>query len=381
MYNILKVRDYQNYTRTKPEEDRALEVKGEVVSKSTNIYYNLSIVNRVIEDPAGILPSISVPKLAEFQVNRANSIITKPSDYRVAVNRFACPTGLIPLFLFPENESYYTISLTYNDGVNPITQITKNIVYIPSAVGDPYANQGLQPVYYIQELINYVNVAYQEAYDDMKTALGATYLPEDRPYLTYDATTRLITMWCQEEYLDFSTNGIFMNTTLFLDFFSGLYAREASTNILGQFSAYQIIPQNLLTNVDLNLALPDGTPSTFYRVVEEFSSAPLFNQLDRLVLTTSRLPIDTQLLGTQVDERANILLDFILPDNQGTKQKYEYEPKILNWTDMKSNTPLTNVDLKVYLVYNDGKILPLYISGSQRIDITLKFVPKGCIYQ
>ena len=379
MYNVLKVRDYENYTRTKPEEDKALLVKGEVVSKSTNIYYNLSIVNRVIEDPAGILPSISVPKLATFQVNRANAIISIPSDYRVAVNRFACPTGLIPLFLYPKNESYYTITLTYNDGLNPITQITKNVVYVPSAVGDPY--QEYQPVYYIQELINYVNRAYQEAYDDMKTALGALYLPEDRPYLTYDATTKLITMWCQEEYLDFGTNGIFMNTSLFLDFFSGLYAREASNNVLGQFSAYQIIPQNLLTNVDLNLALPDGTPSTFYRVVEEFSSAPLFNQLDRLALTTSRLPIDTQLLGTQKDERANILLDFILPDNQGTKQKYEYEPTILQWVDMHSHTPLTNVDLQVYLVYNNGAILPLYIQASQRIDITLKFVPKGCIYQ
>jgi hypothetical protein len=156
MYNVLKVRDYENYTRTKPEEDKALEVKGEVVSKSTNIYYNLSIVNRVIEDEAGILPSISVPKIATFQVNRANAIISKPSDYRVAVNRFACPTGLIPLFLYPKNESYYTITLTYNDGINPITQITKNVVYVPSAVGDPY--QTFQPVYYIQELINCLKI-------------------------------------------------------------------------------------------------------------------------------------------------------------------------------------------------------------------------------
>jgi hypothetical protein len=78
-------------------------------------------------------------------------------------------------------------------------------------------------------------------------------LPEDRPYLTYDATTKLITMWVQEEYLQFGTFGIFQNTSLFLDFFSGLYAREASNNVLGQFSAYQIIPQNLLTNQTAHL--------------------------------------------------------------------------------------------------------------------------------
>jgi hypothetical protein len=381
MYNTLAVTEFKNYTRTKPTPDDSVLVKGEVTSKSQNIYYNLSIVNKVLEDEKGVDPSISIPKIATFNTNRADNVLAKPSDYRVAVNRFACPTGLIPLFLFPENPAFYTVTLTYDDGINPVTQVTKNVTYVPSAIGDPYGEY--RPVYYLQEMLNYVNVAYQEAYDEMKVILGVAYAPLDRPYLTYDATTKLITMYVEEEYLQFDTYGIFMNTTLFEGFFSGLYAREATNNVLGQFSAFQIIPQNLFTNVDLNTTLPppNGGAINLYKVVEEFSSTPLFNQLDRLVLTSTALPISTQLLGTQRDKRANILLDFILPDDQLTKQKYEYEANTPQWVDLNAHTPMTQIDLQVYLVYNDGQIIPLYIQGSSRIDITLLFCPKGQLYR
>lgn len=363
----------------KQEESNPIRIVGGLESPSANIYYTLSIINRVVLDPAGILPSISVPKIAEYSVNRTNTILTNPYNYRVALSRLAIPSGLIPLFLYPTNPSYYTVTLTYYDGIT-YNQYTRNVTYVPSNVGDVYGQY--RPVYHINEMIQYVNVAFQQAYNDAKLALGATYAPKERPYLTFDSKTQLITMYCEEEYLDFSTYGIFFNTTLYENFFSSLYAREAVSGSLTGFNGYQVLPQNLFLNLDQNATLPGGaTPVDLYKVIEEFSTTALFNQLDRIVITSNRIPINSQLLGTQVDQRAKILFDFILPDLVQNKTKYELDPTRLRWTDLVSHTPLTSIDLQFYLVYNDGQIVPLYVQADQRIDVTLLFVPKGSFYQ
>jgi len=370
---------FEDDSKKKPEE------KIKVISDSQNIYYQISILNKVVEDPLGVLPSISIPKLAQFSVNRSDTILMNPANYRVAVNRFSLPTSSIPLFLYPENPSYYTITLTYDsnpaDPNNVVNQYTKNVTYVPSSIGDPYESS--RPVYYIQELINYVNIALQEAYNDAVADLGAlVYTPLDRPYLTYDSETKLITMWCETEYLDFNSFGIFMNTTLFKSFFSGLYAREARTNKLTGFNGWQIIPQNLFTNVDLNTTLPDSvTPVDLYKVIEEFSSASGFNQLDRVAITSYELPISSNLLGTQRDVRARILHDFFLEDTIKNNTRYEYRQERLQWTDLKSSDPLTRIDVQIFLVYLDGTILQMFLDGSERLDISLLFVPKGCVYE
>lgn len=367
------------------DSKKETEQKVKVISDSQNIYYQLSIINSVITDPLGVLPSISIPKLAQFSVNRSDTILTNPANYRVAVNRFSLPTSSIPLFLYPENPSYFTITLTYDsnpaDPNNVVNQYTRNVTYVPSSVGDPYLNY--RPVYYIQEIINYVNIAFQEAYNDAVADLGAlVYTPLDRPYLTYDSTTQLITMWCETEYLDFNTFGIFMNTTLFKSFFSGLYAREARSNTLTGFNGYQIIPLNLFTNVDLNTTLPNSvTPIDLYKVIEEFSSASAFNQLDRVAITTYELPISSNLLGTQRDVRARILHDFFLDDTIKNNTRYEYKQPRLQWVDLKSSDPLTRIDVQIFLVYLDGTILQMYLDGSERLDLSLLFVPKGSVYQ
>jgi hypothetical protein len=385
MINSLIKNEHSNYTRgenkTRQYTENVNVVDGVVRSVSNNIYYNLSIINQVETDPLELLPSVSVPKKAEFNTQRSSSIISKPSDYRIAVSRFSIPSGLIPLGFFPKNASYYTITLTYDDGLGNISQFTSNLTYVPSSVGDPYAQGGNQPFYYIQEIVNYINIAFEDAYNQAKLALGATYTPKDRPYITYDSKTKLLTMWAEDEYKFFDTFGIFANTTLFEAFLSGFYAREATNDQLDDFNGFQFIIQDLLTNRENNITLPDGTVSDFYKLESEFSTIPLFNQLDRILLTTTSIPINTQLIGTQKDVRAGILLDYILPDNVQTKQKYEYIPQPnYKWTDMQSDVELTKIDIQIFLVYNTGEITPLYIQSDQRVDITLLFCPKGQIY-
>lgn len=372
----------RNDQRGKEEKKQGqpVEIVAGLQSPSQNIYYTLSIINKVVTDPLGVLPSISVPKVAEYNVDRSNVILSNPSNYRVAVSRLAIPSGLIPLFLYPSNPSYYTVTLSYFDGVTT-QQFTRNVSYVQSSVGDPYAEY--RPVYHINEMIQYVNLAFQQAYNDAVAALGAlVYLPKERPYLTFDSKTQLITMYCETEYLDFQTFGIFFNTTLYENFFSALYAREAASGTLTGFNGYQVIPQNLFTNVNENTTLPGGAvPVDLYLVIEEFSTTALFNSLDRIAVTTHRMPINSDLIGTQQDSRARILYDFIVEDRIQDKVKYELDPTRLRWRELNSHTPMTAIDLQFYLIFNDGQIVPLYIQADQRIDAQLLFVPVGCFYQ
>jgi len=381
LVNRLTTTMIRNDQRGKQEQKQGqpIEIVSGLESPSQNIYYTLSIINQVVTDPAGILPSISVPKVAEYNIDRSNVILSDPSKYRVAVSRLSIPSGLIPLFLYPSNPSYYTITLSYFDGVST-QQFTRNVTYVPSSVGDPYGQY--RPVYHINEMIQYVNLAFQQAYDDAIAALGAlVYLPKERPYLTFDSKTQLITMYCETEYLDFNTFGIFMNTTLYENFFSALYAREAVSGSLTGFNGFQIIPQNLFNNVNQNVTLPGGAvPVDLYLVIEEFSTTALFNSLDRIAITSHRLPISGDLIGTQQDTRARILYDFVLPDTIQNKVKYELDPTRLRFRELHSHTPMTTIDLQFYLVYNDGQIVPLYIQADQRIDCQLLFVPRGCFY-
>ena len=365
--------------KEKPKEAQAVEIVRGLESPSQNIYYTLSIINKVVTDPLGVLPSISVPKVAEYNIDRSNVILSNPSNYRVAVSRLSIPSGLIPLFLYPENPSYYTVTLSYFDGVTT-QQFTRNVTYVQSSVGDPYASY--RPVYHINEMIQYVNLSFQQAYDDAKLALGAAYAPKERPYLTFDSKTQLITMYCETEYLDFTTYGIFLNTTLYENFFSALYAREAASGVLGNFNGYQVIVQNLFTNVDQNTTLPGGAgPVDLYLVIEEFSTTALFNSLDRIAVTSHRLPISGDLIGTQQDTRARILYDYIVPDKLADKTRFSLDPTRLRWRELYSHTALTSIDLQFYLVYNDGQIVPLYIQADQRIDAQLLFVLKGQFYE
>jgi len=350
------------------EENQKVIVMNQVGSPSSNIYYNVTIRNNVnINTPN---PASSTAKLANFRVNRADVILAKANNYRVCVSRFSIPTGLLPLFLFPKEEAFYTITLSFDDGVT-IHQRTENIVYVPSNIGDVY--EEFQPIYYINTLLEYVNLAFQNAFAVLSLIAG--YTPTVPPYITYDSDSKLFSLWAEAPYLNEQVYGIFMNRPLFDDFFSTFYSREVLSNLPGGFNGIQLLVKNQYTNgVTIN-----GNPG--FKMTQEFSTAELFNHADRLVISTSSMPINPTIIGTERQQVLRSIADYVLDDDNQNRQRLQYNPTIYRWVDLISHDALRQIDLSVFVIYKNNVPLPLYIAGNAEVLVQLFFTLQNSQYQ
>jgi hypothetical protein len=165
-----------------------------------------------------------------------------------------------------------------------------------------------------------------------------------------------------------------MNMPLFDDFFSGFYSRLVSSNI-NDFNAYQIIIQDYGNNK----IVIDG--NDYIDQIEEFGSAKLFNKIDRVVVQSNMIPLNANQIGTSQQVSSNALLDFILPDILNDRRKIDYTPINYKWHELQQTHSLRSIDIDMQIVYETGEIVPLYVNGNSRLDMTLLFVPKGCMYQ
>lgn len=367
--NIIK----QNFERD--DENKLDQYNANIVeSPSNNIWYNLSIINPVVLNPPN--PAISFSKIAKLSFTRDSTILSNPSNYRVAVTRLSCPS-YVPLFLFPKDDGYFTITLSYvpTNPLQPTIQITKNIDYVNSSIGDPYNEY--RPVYYIQTLLNFINQKYEEAYDEIViavNAIGEVYTPVSAPYIVYDPKTEILSMIASYPYTLIDKYGIFMNMPLFDGFFTGFYARLISGGV-GNFNAYQIIIQDLGNNKKVIGG------NDYIDMLEEFNSGKLFNKVDRLTLISNMIPLNSNLVGTSQSLVNNVLLDWITPDVSSDRRKLDYQPYINKWHELTQTHPMRSIDMELQIIYDDGSVVPFFIPGGSRCDITLLFIPKGCIYQ
>lgn len=368
------ISDLENYYDRDDKSNKDTKLSVNVYSDSINIYYTMSIVNSIVYDPPN--PARSIAKEAKLQFTRNDTILNRPSDYRVCVSRLSFPSASIPLFIFPSEEGTYTVTLSYvpNNPLLPIIQVTENVVYQNINIGDAYSN--LQAVYYIQTMLNFVNDAYENAYNQIVldvAAIGETYDVPTAPFILFNQTTKLFEFYGEITYIDNLKRGIFMNKPLFDDFFSGFYSRE----ILGGngFNGIQLGIQNYGNN---SITI-DGTD--YIKMTEEFSSSPLVNKVDRIIVSSNMIPTNNTRLATQKQENIPVLLDYIIPDENSDRRRYEYKPAIYKWVDLTQQHPLRSFDVAFYILFETGEIIPLKINANQRIDMTLLFTLKGTVYQ
>jgi hypothetical protein len=329
----------------------------------------------LIYDPPN--PSLSVPKIAKLSFTRNNDILRNPSHFRVCITRLSFPSSSVPLFLYPKEQSTYTVTLSYipNNPLEPIIQVTRDVIYINANVGDTYSEYN--PVYYIQTMIDFVNDAYEQAFLQISADvddIGEVYGIANAPFLIYDQENKLIKLYAEDVYLDNEKRGIFMNKPLFDDFFSGMYSREVLTGI-NQFNGIQFIIKQYVDNLQTIGGID------YLIMTEEFSSIPAFNKVDRIIVSSNMIATNQTIIATQAQESIPVLLDYILPDSNLDRRRFEYNPNIYRWVDLSQTAPLRNFDVSYYILFEDGKLIPLKINGNQRVDMTLLFTPKDTCYQ
>jgi hypothetical protein len=336
------------------DKNLRIKIKEPEEEPDDNIFYNIDIVNRL---------ETLIPIKAEYDVNRVDAVLQNPSLYNVSVVRFEIPTT-IPLFIFPE-PSKYEFLIALEDLTNPLVPIVSKfpVVFVDYCTGCFYE----RGVYYVNHFLKMVNTTLKTCYDDMKL-INPGYLPTQAPYITYDPATTLMTLWADEEYLDIDRYQILMSNVLHNQFFGSFLSKAFFQNVTAiNKTDVQLLVEDQYTNSEV----VNGT--LLYKMIGEYSTLPLFNQIQQILIETDSFNIEGEIQSGTLPNVRRLLTDFEPPSDISNRQYYTYNPSIYRWYNLLSTTPMTRVSCKVFITYSTGESFPLYLLFNELVSIKLLF--------
>ena len=331
-----------------------IKLKEPEYQESDNIYYNIDIVNRN--------PNL-LPIQAIYDVNRTDSILDNPSKYIVTVARFEIPTS-IPLFIFPKPDDYVFL-IALEDLTNPLVPIVSKfpIVFVDYCSNCFYE----RGVFYVNHFLKMVNTTLKTCFDYMKS-INPAYAPTTAPYITYDPTTTLMTLWACEEYLDTNKYSILMSNILHNQFFASFLSKSyfETINALDKTDVQLLVEDQYTNEETIN-----GTK--FYKMIGEYSTLPLFNQIQQILIETDSFNIDGEKQSGTLPNVRRLLTDFEPPSDISNRQYYTYNPSIYRWYNLLSTTPMNRIECKVFITYSTGQVFPLFLLYNELVSIKLLF--------
>lgn len=318
-----------------------------VESKEDNIYYNLNLVNNSHE---------TVP--LQFSTTLSADIVPNNENYYFSVIRFNLDGAALPIFIF-KNNTYY-VTLEYNGFV------ASQVVIYASTSTVPLNNF----VYSYQAFIEMINTAYASAF----TALGLlTTLPVGAvaPYMVYDTTNNLISMYAQISYYDRTLTTpikIWMNDYLyfFFDNFRTLFNGVNNAD----FRDFQILVYNI-GNGQNTQTLNPSIPTGYYKMTQEYQA--LFHWWDPL-----RISFKSNIMGLRSEYTSiqnTVSNEISVAGGSGSGI-----PSITQLTDFipafdSGNASGWRSNL-VYLPTSQYRLLDLIGVGSRNIDLNVVWFDK-----
>lgn len=343
-----------------------------------------TIDNRYLNIPINNLvgyPVVIKDIQATYDVTLTEPLLDNPSDYYASIVRFTIPINTIPIFSFPvdisqnnPNVSALLIGIGTTGGV----EYPQNIVYIPrsdlpvptAGSSAPYFtfNQITSEYYFIysiQAFINMVNTA-------LAAAVTASGIGVAAPYYVYTPQSQLFSLIVSQAFLNTNAT-IFMNELL-LNYFDGFFFDDKNT-----------IQNGLRLYHNLN-PIPYGSPvGGPYQYFQEYTSLPLWFDIRKVVITTSSLPVVTEAnpgFNPTTNSSANyipIITDFAVTFNNisDINTVVTYNPTAqYRLVDMKSNVPLTRIQLTINWLSKSGYLYPLFIAPNQSAELKIGFFRK-----
>ena len=329
--------------------------------ENTNEYYNI----RVVKPYDSATQSKNVEEPISFNTTRTSPVLDNPSDYELAVVRFYLPSE-VPIFIFdtaPDGiAQFLEVGLSY-DGYTKISQL----IYAPYCSECFPANS----VLFYQEFIDMINTAFQDAYSnglDGVKDVKPLFPPTTSPYMTYDATTQLCSLFAENAYATPDIK-IYMNIVMYNRFFPSLPIRGVELYLTQDYANLRVQDNKNNTNAS-NPSIPVG----YYQMLQEYSTIALWNDLQTILLETNAIPVEPEYEPTENDTTRRVLTDFEPAVDINNRQAFQYQPQgALRWYDLKSQYPLSTLDLKVYWQSKTGKVYPLPLLQGESATLKLRF--------
>lgn len=321
---------------------------------SDHIYYNVDI--RKPPEYANL------PFAAIFNETRVDTILKDPSKYELSVVRFNIPAQNIPIFLWVDNA--FSVSIKYLNFT-----FTTVLQFIPNSPGGSYDYYG-PSVWNYQDLIDSINVGLLASFNAFVAGtpafVGKPTLP---PYMIYTASTELCALVAPIAYDTTIANPVYIyfNDNL-ANYFPALQNFGTADPILNKW----IRVKNNFNNKS-TIAGND-----YYVITEEYSTLFLWNDLQKIVLETDTIPVNSELLGSQTNKTRKIITDFEPLSSVNDRSAIQFFPQgALRFYDLISNYPLTNINIKVYWQGKNEKVYPIYLGDTDNLTIKLYFKKKG----
>jgi hypothetical protein len=332
-------------------------MSNQLADDEDHIYYNINIR----KGPENKGKSFR----AEFDENRVEAVLNKPSDYVLAVVRFSIPSQNIPIFIWKENEFKVTISYQNFD-------FTTTLQWIPNSPGGTYDYFG-PSIWNYQDFIDSINAGLLASFNNFVAGTPAfAHKPTTAPYMIYTAESELCSLIAEEKYDVSGTYAdpvyIYFNSTL-TTYFPALQNFENETDPIKTY--YLKVKDNFN-----NVSVVGGI--TYYEVKEEYTTLFLWNDMQKILLETDSIPVNNELLGSQTNKTRKIITDFEPLSNINDRSQIQYFPQgPLRFYDLISDYPLKRINLRFYWETKDGRIFPIYLNDYDNCSVKIYFKRKG----
>lgn len=327
-----------------------------------NVYYNIRIEN-IQEQPIN----------AYFSENRVQPIIDKPCDYELAVVRFSIPAYTVPIMFFRDDtgdfkDEFYSITMSF-DGHDE----NERLQFIPNDDGTNEIYPGKKCIWFYQELVDSLNNALKTAFDKMKIAKPLAP-PTEAPFMVFDPVTQLFSLYAEKLYdtTGVPTIEIFMNPILF-KLFSTLRVIERDVAVPPYFEKnFQLV----IKDNKLNSTTYNG--KDYYIMIQDDKSLFLWNDLQNILFETNTIPVNPEFMGSQNNTIRRVITDFEPLSDVPSHQVIQFYPQgPLRYYDLKSNYPLTAIDLRLFWGDSKKRIYPIKLTNGDVMTCKLLFRKKG----
>lgn len=362
-----------------------------------HIYYDITLRN-INSSNVDVQP-------LKFNETRSNPFVPNASEYVLSIVRFTLDTYSIPCFtadIEPNqanpNLMIQTISLEYDDNINPVISVVEPLIWTPNISfpvapapsTQPDGRQINSPYYYsfsYQHLIDICNTALATAMNNL-IALVPALVGVPAPFMGWE--NNIATIYSRASHFNntiFPRVNIYFNRAMYSIFNSFPTFRNNVNTTNGRI--YRILTNpNFGKNLFTNPLIYGGAQTI--SIKQEYSTISNMQPCLQVVFVSNTLPIypnqiSTPTLienGTIISSNNNSNFANIITDmssfEQGMLPTVYYVPSAeYRRIDLQAvNTPLTNIDLSVFWRDKQGRLNEFMFPSGGSASIKLLFEKK-----
>lgn len=373
------------------------------ISNDINVNYRPKVEHNYVDITVSNPPNSTNDNIqAEFDVTYNDTILKDMDRYMMTVARMKVPAREIPLFW--TNDTTYSITLSYFDVGGATEYFYQEFLVFPSPAETPIVGQpALKRVRIIQEFLDAINTAMQNALEAMTLGVYVTGLPVSyAPFYTWDNATQQIVLHVERPYNQlFAGNPavvrapqIWYNEALFHLF--PVWEAEYPVNIpaLSNGRALQVnIKDNGYNRDTFQYPLDNVGAQYLGAVVNSLSifqsQGNLMNALSKIqniVITSSSFGNRKQIqnrVSSAISGNFNnanyqtsgVVFDLAVDSSgESITEYFVYTPSLYRWIDLQTHNDNSRVEFKIfYLMDGIDYLFPLEIGIGNSMSIKFLF--------